>query len=119
MQRSRVIDFVLYFAISGAIVMCLLAAAFLGINQVTFLNGSAYFLTALGVLGSLISDSRSLLKQKNFWLFTSVIFIVHSVGFLIIVRQTGVLKPAWFLIFLESVAVRSIRNVFFRRDHHP
>ena len=119
MKRSRVIDFVLYFAISGLLVAMFIVAAVLGVDRRTFSIGTAYILFTLVLFLDLVLDSRIYLRRRDFWLFASVIFIVHTLGFWMIVRKDGVPRALWLGLVVEIVCVRQLRNLFFGKRPDP
>ena len=103
-HKSRAKDLFLYVFISGAFIACIVAAIELGVDRNTFMNVIGFTFSLL-FFGFFIEASRSRWKTSTFWWLTSLLLVMHSVGFWGIVHKAGEFKPAWFPVLIVEYAV--------------
>jgi hypothetical protein len=108
--RSRVRDYVLYVAISIALVVAGITISHTSINR-DALNrwGGLVVYTAI-LFGYFIDDSRQFIRKWPFWKMIAILLSVHLAAFGYILTHADVWKFIWFTVMMLEFPVL----VFFR-----
>jgi hypothetical protein len=93
--RSRVIDYVLYIAITFAfLTMVFVVQGKWGHEAFIRWGGLAGFTLAL--FGYFVGDSRSLLRERRFWLLTALLSATHLAFFIVVLTHVDEWRLTWF-----------------------
>jgi hypothetical protein len=107
--RSRVIDYVLYLAITFAfIAMVFMVQNKWGHEAFIRFGGLAGFTSLL--FGLFIGDSRSLLRERRFWLLAGLLLTAHLALFILILTHVN----EWRLMWFTAMALEYPVLLFFR-----
>lgn len=93
--RSRVIDYALYITITfTSITMAFVILDKWGHEAFIRFGGLAAFTSIL--FGCFVSESRPLLRERRFWLLTSLLLATHLALFMIILTHVDEWRLMWF-----------------------
>jgi hypothetical protein len=107
--RSRVIDYALYLAITLAfLTMVFVVQGKWGPDAFIRWGGLAGF--TLILFGYFVGDSRSLVRQPQFWLLIAVLLAVHLALFIVILSHVD----EWRLMWFPGMALEYQVFLFFR-----
>jgi len=107
--RSRVIDYVLYIAITFAFfAMVFVIQGKWGHDAFIRWGGLAGFTTIL--FGYFVSDSRLFLRERHFWLMTALLLAMHLALFIAILAHV----EEWRLMWFTGMALEYPLFLFFR-----
>ena len=114
-QRDRIRDYVLYFAISFAVVALIL---FVGLSQGDHeksMKSLLFSFYTLFVFGFVIEQRRALWKIRSFCLLTGLLLLLHCIALAVILAHTQHLKSIGFIPgFLELVFLLRMTEWLFR-----
>jgi hypothetical protein len=110
-RTNRIRDYVLYFAISFAVVGVMLFAGLSHIDHDKFKMWVLFPFYTCVVFGFVVEQSRALWKMRSFWLLTGLFLLMHCIALGVILAHIQHLKAiSWVPGFVEIVVLlRSIR----------
>jgi hypothetical protein len=103
-QRDRVRDYVLYFAISFAVLGIILAGALSHVDQSKFMKWVFFCAETTFAFGFFIQKSRIFWPRNSFWLLTFCFFTLHSIAIAEVLSRVKHVEGGWIGAgFLEAI----------------
>jgi TctA family transporter len=106
-RAHRVRDFILYIAISFAVVAVILFVGLSHGDHEKYKKWVFFTFYTSGVFGFVIEQSRALWKLRSFWLLTGLFLLLHCITLAVILAHMQQLKAISFVPgFVEIVVLR-------------
>jgi len=101
-RSHRIRDYVLYFAISFAVVGVMLFVELSHFDQDKSMKWVFFLFYTLFVFGFVIEQSRALWQLRSFWLLTGLYLLLHCITLAVILAHTQHLRGiSWVPGFVE------------------
>jgi uncharacterized membrane protein YfcA len=95
-RRHRIRDYVLYVAISFAVVGVVFAGALSHVDQGKFMKWLFSVAYTAFVFGFLIEKSRTLWRRDSFWLVTISFLLLHCIAIAEVLTRVKHVEGGWF-----------------------
>ena len=119
-RTHRIRDYVLYLAISFAVVGLILLVGLSHGDQDKFMKWLFFSFYTLFVFGYVIEQSRALWKLRSFWLLLGLFLLLHCIVLAAILAHTQHLKAiSWVPGFVEVVFLLRSTQWLFRPTPSP